>query len=1057
MSNTGLKPKGHYSAASLDTNASGLAESTISLGLSRFPEPPSSIPSTPLRSEFGGGTPTPTRTTFNIPSAQHYSPLRKTTPLAGPSNTSTSFTHFANRGPSFNPIPASTSSTLHTGVATQPSTSSQALSPYDWHDGASSIDVDAREDRLLPTSFITSLLQENKDSRTSQRTSYASDAISGISEMTYPPIRNQSDADNMISARYSSGRVLPYHIPQDSRQPPSSYSQVAKPSNRTSGDSETLHSSQEYPPIIGTASLSQGVRVPGASVVGVAPATLRTFSVSGTSNASSGMDTDTLRSTDKVFQRRLSTTFEAGNELTVDYKSFDPYSPALPSTAGTRGRFFRESLRPDPEFRNSSHSNKSAAPTFISRISGISLRHVFGWRKVKPLPPVPIIPHIPLSMENAHRLQDQTTPLPDLVNRAGNLRELLEKGHYPHQSYNSYHVFPDPSSTSYNTYEAEVRKLGLPETRPMMAQRNPPIHNDPPPSSHRPATAKISVPKTRKRTCLIIGVILVAAIAAIGAGVGATVGRKKKSQFNCSGNFTGAACALDASCVCTSSARCDPLAKSIIDLLPVVNQQFTTNITSTSAYNNIWMMQGSPTGVNCASQALLVDVGNKLQQQAFPNRTQWAQAAMLWNAIQTQDMDASESMQQFVQNVPWEKLNDMDGPVSNQEAAFSTTVSGFTFNLASQTVTQPSASFVTLGQPSNAQIARVSSEAQTTLDRMYSFAQASATQRQNALKKYWSSVLLQRPEDLAVFKTAISVSPIMLTFNASSRPIRNLYSTSSSPFPPPLGCFPGLSNPVQQQINSIETGVFGLQQVASTAQFDPSCYRARPVYGVLDVLRLRLPFLDSTGALMQAAILSRDANSRVILYNGEIFSGTIIGTTNITSSQLDARHYGTSSLLDHVVLQYLSSIPDMSIANALVRFVLDSATSTTQVAVPPDISTALFRSIQSIPTIEVAVFGDVGPPDLTSTVASFTTSSGSLFFGSDDGTAFRNWTINSISGSVIWAENATSPQVVRDNSLGNTPITQTWNAIALAIANNIKGIGLSNITTTLQGTQNFSP
>ena len=318
-------------------------------------------------------------------------------------------------------------------------------------------------------------------------------------------------------------------------------------------------------------------------------------------------------------------------------------------------------------------------------------------------------------------------------------------------------------------------------------------------------------------------------------------------------------------------------------------------------------------------------------------------------------------------------------------------------------------------------------------------------------------MLLQPPQDLALFKAALSVSPVLLPFNASSPSIQALYSNSgSSLFPPPLACFPDLTSADQQQINTVETGVFGLQPIANTtSQFDASCYQDRPVYGVLDVLRLRLPFLDSqTGTVKQAVVLTREANSRVVLYQGLMFSTAPNVVHTPTSSQLDARQYGTLNLFDHVVLQYLKSMPDVNTASALVSFVLNAATNA---PVPPDHSSPLFQSLQSIPVLEVAVFGDIGPPDLTSSVASFTTSSDSLFFGSADGADFRNWTINTVGGPVVWTENATSPLVVRDNSLGNNAITQTWDAISMAISNHIPGIGLANITMTLQGTQDFSP
>jgi hypothetical protein len=49
--------------------------------------------------------------------------------------------------------------------------------------------------------------------------------------------------------------------------------------------------------------------------------------------------------------------------------------------------------------------------------------------------------------------------------------------------------------------------------------------------------------------------------------------------------------------------------------------------------------------------------------------------------------------------------------------------SGFIFDFAAQTVTQPSVPFVISGAPTSAQIAQVGSTASSALDRMYSFAQ----------------------------------------------------------------------------------------------------------------------------------------------------------------------------------------------------------------------------------------------------------------------------------------------------------------------------------------------
>ncbi|CAA7266538.1 unnamed protein product [Cyclocybe aegerita] len=1012
----------HSHATSLDTNASGIAESTISLGLSRFPEPPSSIPTTPLRTNPEGYFNSPSRSTFESNALPCVSPLRTTPHSARPPNPPSSppltfsrYNHLHSLNQSSDaPVPP------HVPEPPQASSSSHILAAYDWHDGESGIDVDATEDRLLPTSFITSLLQENKESRRARRNSYAaSEAFSGISEMTYPPI--ERPPHNQRS--------------QESRPPPSAYSQHNKLFNRASGDSETLHSTQGY-------SSRNGVRAPG----GFGAAGLR--SGSSASQVSSTMDSDTIRSMDKGFQQsKLGTTYELGDGL--DYKSYNTnaYQAVPPSNTAARLRTLKE-YQPTHERRGSIHSTKSAAPTFMSRVSGFSLRRILPWRTVKPLPPVPIIPDISVATQNAHRRQEEAAPLPDLVNRAGALRDLLEKGQHPHQSISSFSAFRD--STTYDRIsDSGTRKSEYPGSRQLTMTSQ--LQKSQGSTSHRMA----SNPR-RRRICIVLVIFVVLILAGVGVGVGLTLGKKKSTRPNCEGNLTGSTCDLDATCVCTSSTtQCNGVAQSVLNILPVVNQLFGANFTAASTYSNLWLMQGSPTTTNCASQALLIDVGSGLDPATFPNRTQWAQAALLWNSVQTQDTTSAQKMLQSVQSLPWKSISSSDGPVAEQ-ASFGIIASGYTYNFASQTVARPPASFITLGQPTNAQIARVSSGAQSTLDRMYTFAQASSIQRSGALKKYWTSVLLQRLEDLPTFKAVLSVSPIMLAFNASSSSLRNLYTSSpSSTFPPPLSCFPGLSTATQQQINMVETGVYGLPSAASASQFDPACYRNRPIYGVLDVARLRLPFLDTrTGVLKQAAVLTRDASPRVVVYSGELFSSSVTGATTISPSQLDPRQYGTFSFFDHVVLQYLSSITDVNVASALVKFVLDSASKT---PVPPDFSSILFRSLQSLPILEVAVFGDVGPPDLTSTVSPFTNPSGSLFFGSSDGNALRNWTIDSVKGSIVWTENATSPLVVRDTSLGDNTITQTWNAINTAITNNIPNIGLPNITSTLTGTQDFSP
>lgn len=291
----------------------------------------------------------------------------------------------------------------------------------------------------------------------------------------------------------------------------------------------------------------------------------------------------------------------------------------------------------------------------------------------------------------------------------------------------------------------------------------------------------------------------------------------------------------------------------------------------------------------------------------------------------------------------------------------------------------------------------------------------------------------------------------MLPFNATSRIIRDVYPLSaSSPFPPPLSCFPGLDPATFHQLNVLETAIYGLSDLTNQTQFNQTCYPDRPIYGVLNILQLRLPFRDDrTDVAHQAVVLGRDTQSRMVFSVGE----GLIGAGRFTPSQLDPRQYGTSNFLDHVILQYLTSINDINVANAFIKFVLDAVNTA---PIPPNPSSILYQAIKTLPYIEVAVFGDVVASDFSSVVSPFTTASGQLFFGSDDGSVLRNWSINIAHAPVVWTENSTSPLVVRDGSLGDNSISQIWNATSMALTRQTPNIGLINVTIALTETQSFS-
>jgi hypothetical protein len=176
---------------------------------------------------------------------------------------------------------------------------------------------------------------------------------------------------------------------------------------------------------------------------------------------------------------------------------------------------------------------------------------------------------------------------------------------------------------------------------------------------------------------------------------------------------------VDATCVCTSSTSngCTKLAQNLVTLTPTLNTLFSTNISTDDVATALWLAQGSPTGKNCASQAVLVDVASGLDANAAPNRTAWAQSALLWSTVRSQNLAAVETMRKFVVDAKWSSVS-QDGPVQGSKD-FQITTLGYTFDFAAQTVIAPQAKFEDVSQASKDQLSRVNNVAQSALDQLY--------------------------------------------------------------------------------------------------------------------------------------------------------------------------------------------------------------------------------------------------------------------------------------------------------------------------------------------------
>ncbi|KAK7694809.1 hypothetical protein QCA50_001997 [Cerrena zonata] len=1086
----------HKPRPSLTTNASGLSFNTVTTGgfsrLSHFPPPPVGVPISPFEAALFPPN------THDVPSKylatppdtpKALKPIPDSMPMPAvpisPGSISSSATFsptgkrpaFAARqlpSPPTANFPQSVSSPPHTPAFSTFSGTGTSLShpaPNDWHEGSSSIGLDTFSDRVLPTQFLTELLSTSTEApprykRDPYEASVVSDMFSAESVITYPPRRVYTDSQPGTPQS-------PLQLPPPAHPPPESSRSLSPRSGpsplslasphhdtgRTTPFSDRTYHTETVESYTTNSHQPAAVHVATYTrmgAIGVERAEARSMSLSDSvvhSIQSVGSSTPLVQQ----FQRQ-----DTIQEVIGEYD----YSPG-PSTP-------RE--RPKRERRQSAHSSKSYVSSLMTRLSHStgerrSLKPAQWFRK-KPLPPVPKLPDLSIVQEAETRKQEASLPLPDLVNRAHTLQQMLDNGHRPHQSqinvtlsagmkpeYPSFQ--PDGFAGASNF--GGVRNSGAAAHRSFIRERRTRSQELrttqwSPPDTPPLKTRFLATPR-KKKFWVIVGIVALLIVVAVAVSVGVAVGKNHQPDPDCARGFTGNKCSLNATCVCTPtpSGQCNQVAQSLLDLLPTLNDSFSLSFTPSSLSTAIWQAQGAP-GNDCSKQALLVDV-SALDNSTSPNRLRWTQTALLWDLVQSENVADVNTLQKFVNKAPWTSLSSSDGATTESASQFTTTVSGYQFNFAAQTVTPPSGTFTDIGQPSQDQISRTNDVSRAALDRMYSFASASSTQQKKALSNYWSGVLQQDPDDLNEFLSIVSGSSILLPFDATFSPNDNPITTlmtnsSSSPFPPPLACYPGLTTTQLQSINTFESTVFGLSTAPSASQFDTSCFPNRPIYGVLDILQLRLPFTDSqTGIARQAAVLSRDASKRAVVYSGQVLSAfPAVNSTNITAVTTDPRRYGTTNNLNHVMLEYLISINDVNIAIALAKFVLSNP------ALPPASNSALFSALSSLPAIEVAVFGDVHPPDVTSAVSSFSTPNGGLFFGTSASLSLRQWTINAARGSVVWTDLAVSPEVVRDNSFDDTVFNSVWDpAFTFFHSTNTAIVNTSVIVSAFNTVQKFTP
>lgn len=680
----------------------------------------------------------------------------------------------------------------------------------DWSDGASGISgisVNPSEERLLSTSFITSLLSKSPEPFPGEKLSSArqnlvrqldhakSDDSSRIPRRE-PDTRSQTSHQSIphpIAPFYPSDLLAP-DVPQTAQLPPS-----------LSGDHESVLNQESTTGHSDDGQLHLVTRKPSISYVlggvekrpvGVVPAYRVSLSPHGSEqtdssyriSVNSGLTSSTLASkppghrADAPQNVTYTNAFEHDHEeipreseeediskvgqtveLIDDSERTElPMSPAIPSTAGSKKAFIgldsrrssnftagpgfasNHSLYKDSGRTTKSHSlqrsisKKSVVSSLISRISHGSAaardRYML-WLKNRPLPPLPPMvsnraPEIP----NGREIQqsEESIPLPSLVRRADHLQGMLNRGRYPASSgYGSQFEYKEDSLVEeesryagHHSY-AQIRASGTDDPHLSVFSRFRKDKEDSNyPEAASPTSPKVMTLEQKKKrrrlwiiiVCVVVGVILVIAIP---VGISKN---KKDSLPDCPGSRTGVACTLDATCVCTSDGdSCKPLASSLNLLVSDMNSLFGSNFTASQISDAVVSAVGSSSNTLCARQAMLIDVEPGLDSASSPNRTKWAQAAILWNLGMSEDIGDTNALQKFVSTADWDALTTSDGRTTDNNSNFAIDVSGYTFDFATQTVTPPLASFKA-SAPSDAQLAELTDDMISVLDRMYSFA-----------------------------------------------------------------------------------------------------------------------------------------------------------------------------------------------------------------------------------------------------------------------------------------------------------------------------------------------
>ncbi|GAA5847739.1 hypothetical protein JCM9279_005012 [Rhodotorula babjevae] len=510
----------------------------------------------------------------------------------------------------------------------------------------------------------------------------------------------------------------------------------------------------------------------------------------------------------------------------------------------------------------------------------------------------------------------------------------------------------------------------------------------------------------------------------------------------CSAGWGGTSCHLNATCVGGGGGAL--VAQGVLDVAEKASAMWEPKIDTAqlgALLQTYFVPPSTSSSSSCQAQLALLALPN-LPSSTFPSRLAWAESALVHTLALTESNSTLSRLRTIASALSFAPFG--DAPASKPNSNYQVIAGGWTWDFS---VLQRSAtgSWASVVKPSSDSTVRLAAApaALAALDRLAPVAAAASAQRTKALEHYWATALGRSGDELQAFREAVRRAEVVVPLDATANvgggqgmmDLAQHAQSGAASFPQAVGCWGGLSETAAERVRALEVDVFGLSAVSSSQALDSSCLD-RPLYGILNLLNLRLPFPSSdkrSSLPQQSLVLKASAIADgVTVHAGELLAaGPLAAARTSPSLPATPERFGLLSRLDHVLLDLLSALPTAT-ADNLIDYVLSSPST------PPSPSTYPSLLDNSLPLIEIQLWGGLQYDDIhfarSSLVAATSPSSSSsapaLFFGSSTGDAWRSWALSNTQHAslprVEWVVAAESEQVVVDQGRGGTAFEGVW-------------------------------